>query len=127
MVENSEIYENYELESVPSTEKVYSWESPDKYDVILWIKSSKRRLEILNMLLQEPMTTMEIAERLGLKRESAYYHLKCLREGETINSDRETADSYPSLVESKTPYRQNFNLWGLTEDGYHTAKWLGRD
>lgn len=127
MNENKEIYENYELDAVPSREKVYSWEQAEKYDVILWIKSSDRRRAILEMLLQEPMTTSEIADELGLKRDSAYYHLQCLRKGEMVNSDKEDAGSYPSLIESKTPYNGNFNLWGLTVEGFRTAQWLGRD
>ena len=122
MDEIQEIQEEYGLDSVPSREPVYEFEDEDKYEIIGWLKASEKRKRILEMLLMEPMTTNEIADELGLERDSAYYHIQVLQQGEMIHSD--DSDSYPSLIESKTPHKQSFNLWGLTEDGLYAAKWL---
>lgn len=127
-MENSEkLRQQYDLPRVPDREAIYNWESADKYEVIQFAKSSESRKEILKLLLQQPMTTNELAKQVGLSRDTVWYHIDCLRKGEKKHSDEPKDKTYPSLVESKTPNKRTYHLWGLTEKGYYTAKWLVRD
>lgn len=96
--------------SDPGHFPVYEWEDPEKYELLAWVKASDRRVEILTELAESPKNSNDFADEWGTTLESVRYHLNQL-------SDGGPDGQFPALVETLTPNRRQYRLYGLTETG----------
>jgi predicted ArsR family transcriptional regulator len=96
---------------------VYEIYETDKYELLAWVKSSERRVEILTELEDSPKNTRDFSDDWGVSTEAVRYHLKQLREGGPEGQ-------YPALVKDLTPNRRQYTLYGLTESGVEIVDYL---
>ncbi|MFC7059171.1 winged helix-turn-helix domain-containing protein [Halovenus salina] len=96
---------------------VYEWDDPDKYELLAWVKASERRVDILTSLADAPKNTNDFADQWGVELETVRYHLNQLQQGGPEGDA-------PALVQILTPDRQQYRLYGLTEDGAKVAEML---
>lgn len=80
------------------------------YELLAWVKSSERRVDVLTSLADGPKNTNDFAEQWEVSSEGVRYHLRQLENG---GPDGE----HPSLIRVLTPDRRQYKLYGLTETG----------
>jgi predicted ArsR family transcriptional regulator len=96
---------------------IYQWEDPEKYELLAWVKASKRRVEILESLAESPKNTNDFADEWGVTLEAVRYHLEQLQRGGPDGD-------FVRLVHVLTPQRKQYRLYGLTETGTEVVEYL---
>lgn len=96
---------------------VYDWEETEQYELLAWVKASERRVDILTSLADAPKNTTDFAERWDVEVETVRYHLSQLQEGGPDGD-------FPALVQILTPQREQYQLWGLTEEAHTVLKYV---
>lgn len=100
-----------------STVPVYEWEDPDKYEMLAWVKSSKRKKDILTSLADAPKNTNDFGDKWEVELETVRYHLEQLQHGGPEGE-------FPELIQVLTPSRKQYRLYGLTEEGSEVVEML---
>lgn len=89
-------------------------------ETLAWVKSSTRKKQVLWELYQNPQFASEIAEKYDVSTKTVMSWFHTLKNGRKYSNDKE----HKKLIECLTPNRQNYRLYGLTEEGKHIVEYL---
>ncbi|ELZ21564.1 hypothetical protein C475_18606 [Halosimplex carlsbadense 2-9-1] len=78
------------------------------WDAVAAIRSSKRRREVVDAIRDDPKYAKEIADQMGIKRDTVSNHLLWLKRN--------------GLAKCLTPERSHHRIYGLTEKGEAAAR-----
>lgn len=82
-----------------------------------YVQSSQNRRKVLKLLAKQPQTATDLADQLSISRQSVSVAIGHMREESNMG------DSY-DIVECLTPDRDNYRIYGPTEDGEKIANCL---
>jgi predicted ArsR family transcriptional regulator len=80
------------------------------WDAVAYVRASTRRRSVFESLAESPKSATEIAEELGIGRQTVSQHIGQLRSGNDMGEDHD-------LVVCLTEERQNYRIYALTAKG----------